>query len=147
MTFKYNDIEISWDNARDVVHHIDDQQFIQIVRDKKLESTTTTELIGEHEMVLIGSIHDLKSIPGNLKISHCFLIGEDPVDFSQYSIPILRKNGWKIEISHDYPYQIVDEPIGDWYLSIDEGSSYDWFNLELGITLKGEKINLLPAHK
>ncbi len=43
-----------------------------------------------------------------------------------------------------YPYQIIDEPIDDWYSSIDESVGRDWFTLELGITLKGKKINLLP---
>jgi SNF2 family DNA or RNA helicase len=55
--------------------------------------------------------------------------------------------GWDIDIAEDYHYQVIDEPIDDWYSAIDDSTSYDWFNLELGIILKGEKINLFPILK
>ena len=74
----------------------------------------------------------------------------DLLQFSGAILPELRAQGWRIEISEDYPYQFVEESIDEWYSSIDEtetesGSGYDWFGLELGISVKGEKINLLPV--
>lgn len=41
---------------------------------------------------------------------------------------------------------IVDQPIDEWYSTIEEETSNDdWFNFELGIILEGKKINLLPV--
>ena len=38
------------------------------------------------------------------------------------------------------------ELLGDasWYADLDEKSDYNWFGLELGVQIEGEKINLLP---
>lgn len=145
LSFKYKDIEIPWGDERENITHISGEQYTQILRNKELENDTVEELIEEHDLLQVDTVYEFYNLPQNYKIAKCFVIKNDPLDFSQYSIPELRKNGWIIEISEDYPYQIVDEPIDDWYSAVDEGSSYDWFNLELGITLQGEKINLLPV--
>ncbi len=76
-----------------------------------------------------------------------FLVGHDahdPLRFSFESLPRLRAQGWEIEIADDYPYRVVDTTIDDWYSSIKENHEQEWFSLELGIILNGEKINLLP---
>ncbi|MEM9693114.1 MAG: DEAD/DEAH box helicase, partial [Myxococcota bacterium] len=66
-------------------------------------------------------------------------------NFGAYALPQLRKLGWRVEVDEDYPYRLLssDTP---WYASLDEADEEsDWFNLELGVQLKGERISLLPA--
>ncbi len=67
------------------------------------------------------------------------------LDFSLHQVPKLRAEGWKIDMAADYLFQTVDPLLlEDWYAEIEESSGIDWFGLELGVYISGEKINLLP---
>ena len=63
------------------------------------------------------------------------------VDFMLLHRTKLEAQGWRIEIDDDFEFHI-DEP-DDWYADI-EDSDHAWFSLELGVTVDGEMINLLP---
>jgi SNF2 family DNA or RNA helicase len=145
VVFKYDNAEIPWQDHRKVISHLKNETLLQFLRNEKIENNAIAELVERDDLTLIKSDQNLKYIYENKKIEHCFLINGDPLIFSQHTIPALRKSGWEIDIADDYPYRVVDDPIDDWYSSLDENAGYDWFNLELGITLKGEKINLLPV--
>jgi superfamily II DNA or RNA helicase len=66
--------------------------------------------------------------------------------FSAYVVPQLRGLGFRVEIDDAYDYHVIE---GDapWYAAVtpegddDEGG---WFGLELGVEIRGERINLLP---
>jgi superfamily II DNA or RNA helicase len=66
--------------------------------------------------------------------------------FSAYVVPQLRSLGYRVEIADDYDYHVVDGEV-PWYATVtpeeDDGAS-DWFGLELGVEIGGERINLLP---
>lgn len=62
--------------------------------------------------------------------------------FSAYAVPQLRRMGWLVEIEPDYAYQVVDQ--SPWYASLDGDDESDWFSLELGVEVDGERVNLLP---
>ncbi len=67
------------------------------------------------------------------------------LDFSLHQVPKLRGEGWKVEMAADYLFQTLDPLLlEDWYAEIEESSGIDWFGLELGVYINGEKINLLP---
>jgi SNF2 family DNA or RNA helicase len=86
--------------------------------------------------------------PQNDALKKLFLIKHDKktnaIDFSVYAIPLLKDKGWIITMDTDYPYQVITDEIDDWYSAVEESSGHDWFNLELGISLNGKRINLLP---
>lgn len=145
--FDYQGIKIPWGEKNDVIREADDEQSVKQIRNKKIENGAVKELI-KYGAALISNIQEISAFSENTKFLHQFLIGhrqQNPLEFSAYALPQLRAAGWEIDIDPNYSYQMVDEPIDDWYSSIDESPSYDWFNLELGITLKGQKINLLPV--
>ncbi len=58
-------------------------------------------------------------------------------------IPRLRNLGWRVIIRDDFPYQVAEHN-GEFELDIDERSGADWFGLDLGIEIDGERISLLP---
>jgi superfamily II DNA or RNA helicase len=65
--------------------------------------------------------------------------------FAAYAIPQLRALGWRVTIDDDYPWQVVggDDPL---YISAEpERERPDWFGLELGVEIDGQRVNLLPA--
>lgn len=64
--------------------------------------------------------------------------------FSAHAVPRLRELGFEVEIDSEYPFQVVD-PKAPWYSQIEDAKIGDWFSLELGIELDGQRVNLLPA--
>lgn len=64
--------------------------------------------------------------------------------FSAYVVPQLRQLGWRVEIAPDYPYQVVAQD-APWYAEVSAENRSDWFSLELGVDVAGERINMLPV--
>ncbi len=133
LTFDYDGIIISEKDE----HNIIDGTSIQ--RDLQKEAACVRRLLQ------VGWFH-LRNTPDFYSLDGA----DQSLKFSSQILPELRDEGWKIEISDDYPYRIIEESIDDWYSSVDENeeeftSNNNWFDLELGITVKGEKINLLPV--
>jgi len=65
--------------------------------------------------------------------------------FGAYALPQLRALGWEIEVDEAYPYQVLSSET-PWYASVEpDEEQLDWFSLELGVTLDGRRISLLPA--
>lgn len=65
--------------------------------------------------------------------------------FGAYAVPQLRRLGWEIEIAGDYSYQVVatDAP---WFAELKrDQEAEDWFTLELGIEVDGQRVSVLPA--
>ena len=64
--------------------------------------------------------------------------------FMHHELPRLQAAGWRVVIDGDYPYGLVEAQ--DWYAELDEEGedSGDWFSLELGILVDGERHPLLP---
>lgn len=68
--------------------------------------------------------------------------------FFNMGIDILEKNGWMVEVDRTFPYIQAVAP-DDWFAELfasedAQSSGIEWFNLELGITIGDERINLLP---
>lgn len=144
LSFDYQGHKIAWDDPNESVSHIEGNQLTELLRDPDFEEAALDELEVQG-LSLIDDLFELDAL--NPEQPNFFLVDNDecdPLEFSRSALPVLRKQGWQIEIAPDYPYQIVNEGIEEWYSSIEESSNYDWFGLELGITVQGEKINLLP---
>ncbi|MCX7118422.1 MAG: SNF2-related protein [Legionellales bacterium] len=148
VSFDYDGTHIPWQNSNETINQVQDDQLITLVRNKPFELNAMKELMQCNALVL-SSIPEFSRAIANEKWVSSLLIEHatsDPLVFSTKVVPKLRQAGWQIEFDAQYPYQIIDEPIEEWYSSIrEESSEYDWFGLELGITVKGEKINLLPV--
>lgn len=77
-----------------------------------------------------------------------FLIGKmndktSQEQFLYFMVPRLQKLGWIVEVSESFPAEYVTK-VDDWYTEITESSEYDWFSMELGVIIEGEKVNILP---
>jgi superfamily II DNA or RNA helicase len=58
------------------------------------------------------------------------------------SVDEWRKQGWKVEVDEDFPWQIVE--ISDLEVNVREAPGKDWFDLELGLKLGDKRVPLLP---
>ncbi len=58
------------------------------------------------------------------------------------TVPRLRGQDWRIEITEEFPYTMLDAS-GEWYGDFEETDRH-WFELDLGIDIDGERVPLLP---
>ncbi len=63
--------------------------------------------------------------------------------FVKKTVPKLRADGWRIEMEPNFAFHVAEPE--DWYVDVEEGSGMDWFGLELGVQVDGQRINLLPV--
>ena len=61
--------------------------------------------------------------------------------FVAHSLPTLREVGWDVELDDSFRFNVSTPD--SWWGGIEQ-SEYDWFGLELGVMVNGEKVNLLP---
>ncbi|WP_459206099.1 DEAD/DEAH box helicase [Pseudomonas sp. MLB6B] len=62
--------------------------------------------------------------------------------FARAGLPALREAGWTIDVQRDFAFNLNE--VQDWYADIDEAPGHEWFDLELGIVVEGERHSLLP---
>ncbi|MEO6834711.1 MAG: DEAD/DEAH box helicase [Candidatus Tumulicola sp.] len=62
--------------------------------------------------------------------------------FVHVGLPRLRADGWRVEFGGSFGLEIV-EPGDDWDARFVENENH-WFDLDLGITIQGERVALLP---
>lgn len=148
LMFDYKGNEIHWHDKRETLSLANDKVVTLVKRNKKIENRAY-ETLNNHGATLIEKVYDYNQFKQNKDWLNQFILETsqcDPLNFSYRVLPELQKQGWDIEISPDYPYQIINEEINEWYSTIEEEKgTYNWFNLELGIIIGEEKINLLPV--
>ena len=67
---------------------------------------------------------------------------EDWLSLVENRLPILREAGWEVSIQPGFYYHV--QTIDQWYAEIDESPGHEWFDLELGIEVDGQRHGLLP---
>ena len=64
------------------------------------------------------------------------------VEFILDTVPLLRRQGWQINCSAKFRFNLASP--GDWYLDLHD-RGMDWFSMALGVEIDGQQVNLLPA--
>lgn len=62
--------------------------------------------------------------------------------FAREGLAQLREAGWAVDVHRDFAFNLRE--VEDWYASIDEAPGHEWFDLELGIVVDGQRHSLLP---
>ncbi len=74
-----------------------------------------------------------------------FLPGDDALDWfaAVYEVlPALDAAGWEVAVAPDFPFRVVRAD-GDFDAEVREGSGIDWLELHLGVTVDGERVDLV----
>jgi superfamily II DNA or RNA helicase len=58
-------------------------------------------------------------------------------------LPALETDGWRVTLADELPVRLV-QPEADWSVAVQPRSGEDWFDLSLGISLDGHRVDLLP---
>lgn len=66
-------------------------------------------------------------------------------EFYLVHMPRFQEQGWEVQVEDSFPFRPV-EIEGEWYANLDKALSTttDWFDLELGMMIDGERVNILP---
>jgi len=77
------------------------------------------------------------------------VLGEDLdedawIDFMTGTVPGLVADGWRVDVAKDFPVRVA-EVDGDIEAELKSGSGIDWFDLHLGVSIEGVRVDLLPA--
>ncbi|MCW3477202.1 DEAD/DEAH box helicase, partial [Limobrevibacterium gyesilva] len=78
-----------------------------------------------------------------------FLLNDSESDLAGWldvmldALPALRRDGWQVEIADDFPIRLATLS-GDIEARISEGSGIDWFELDVGVSVDGARIDLVP---
>ncbi len=149
ISFRYDTHQVPWHKKDPVLQVLKEDTLITVQRDFKLENAYV-QVLRKYSVPRLSELQKTYFMGYNeaaADLSHSFFIGEvadsDPVrNFTQHAVPELRKAGWDITFSDDYLFPEAIE-VDEWYSDLQETSEYDWFNLELGVILDGERISLL----
>lgn len=84
-------------------------------------------------------------LPGVSKLGDAFTLDseDDWADFALQHLPGLVEAGWRVESDTQFRWDIA-EVDDEWHAELAETTGTDWFGLELGINVAGERISLLP---
>jgi superfamily II DNA or RNA helicase len=117
----------------------------EIERDRTAEAAALTEITA----MGFGSVHEV--VPVYYQHAHTddFALreyGAHPtwLQIVTQEAPRLRHAGWTIEIDNDFPLQVMSADAGI-DAELIEGSGIDWLELHLGVTVDGERVDLVPA--
>lgn len=70
--------------------------------------------------------------------------GTDWLSFTADAVPALRAAGWQVEVASDFPLRLL-RPEGDVEPRLKEGSGIDWLELELGVMVDGQRLDIVPT--
>jgi len=139
LSYDYDGERVSFDPSQRVVRQRGDVTEI-IQRDEAAETgalETLTQLGFRKPTAL-----PLSSVRGGLLLAS----QADWIRFAESGIDELVAAGWRVEKSPKYRYDMV--AVEDWYAEVEEEATDNgnaWFDLELGITVNGERVPLLPV--
>jgi superfamily II DNA or RNA helicase len=143
LSFDYDSIRLRVSDEQEGFFVAAGSNLAQVSRNRKTEreAQRVLESFGAVELSCLSNIGDvdadyLVSVSDNI---HALC------SFTAYALPQLRKLGWRVLIDTDYPYRTIDANT-TWYAAVEEDpTTSDWFSLELGVEVDGDRVNLLPG--
>ena len=147
LSFDYEGMRVRSDDPRKVLQRVADGRLVRVRRDFECEG----KAIGVLEKLRFVPLGDagFRGAAGSHEPATVFVPHHDArdveiflIDFGQFGVPLLRENGWVVEIAADYPFHVI-AGAPQWFAEISEGTN-QWFDLDLGVEIDGEKHSLLP---
>ncbi len=145
LRFDYNGKMVSPTDGKQSIDHYRDGFLNRLPRCKDVEIAAMLRLMKIGLMPLTDSfVIDNPPCPGS---GYLFDREEQDeqsqwINFLFHEVPVLRAEGWRVDLDEEFPYRFAEAD--EWYVDIDDQSENHWFDLELGVSVAGDTINLLP---
>jgi SNF2 family DNA or RNA helicase len=139
LAFDYQGVRTFGKPVKDLLHKASPTLMLRISRDAAAESRLRQRL--EHSGLQI-ALRQSDALPAD--VGEHFELPSDAawLRFIEQQLPQLRAEGWQIELRPEFHFNL--KSIDDWYAEVHEAPSAEWFDLELGIEVEGQRISLLP---
>jgi superfamily II DNA or RNA helicase len=115
-------------------------EYLSIARQLKVEQAYRSTL---QQAGFNVALRQSQALPANS--AEMFEMADDKawLSFVENELPTLRAQGWEVDIRPGFNFDLT--PVEKWYANIDEAPGHEWFDLELGIVIDGQRISLLPV--
>ncbi|WP_342118406.1 DEAD/DEAH box helicase [Pseudoduganella sp. OTU4001] len=139
LSYDYDGERVSFDPSQRVVRQRGEvTEIIQRNEEAEAAALETLTQLGFKKPTAL----PLSSVRGGLLLAN----QADWIRFAEAGIDELVAAGWRVEKSTKYRYDMV--AVDEWYAEVEEETTDNgaaWFDLELGITVNGERVPLLPV--
>jgi superfamily II DNA or RNA helicase len=148
VSFDYAGCEVGWQDGRTELNHVVDNRLMVMTRDTVLE-VQCVERLNALGLQPLGPTGLGRFAPEYSRQDFTFEEDDEDdvsmrwVQFNDHDVQLLAREGWQITFDADYPYRVV-QPDETWRIDILE-SDTDWFDVDVGIEVDGERIPLLPV--
>ena len=140
VSFRYGSVIIPLGEAKPVVTRLTAGQLIELHRDTDAERHAVAVLLADgfaplpERRARVPAAHARDFVPEGDDLAW--------LDAQFHILPRLRAEGWEIEVSDDFPGRLLRAG-GSFEAHVREGSGIDWLELDLGIMIDGERIDLI----
>ena len=142
LAFRYGPVDVELGEQKSSILRYHDGALLEIQRDARTETAALKRL----EAAGFAPAQKIRR-HAPARHSQDFLPVDDDefawFDALYHELPRLKDEGWIIEIAPDFPVRLLGGA-GDIDASIREGSGIDWLELDLGVVVDGETIDLVP---
>jgi superfamily II DNA or RNA helicase len=154
LSFEYEKQSVFYDNTKNELTLFKEGEVFITPRDWLQETNNIKQLQHLGLTVTLKNLNDYYQIPSEFN-SYLTIGGQKEhfhknkklgvlwTNFIQNDLSHLKEQGWKIQIDPSFPYNIVYTD-DDWYAEINDSSGIDWFSVELGVSVEGKRVNLVP---
>jgi superfamily II DNA or RNA helicase len=143
VSFEYHGVLIPAESEDGIFEHYDGEKVIRIPRNEAAERQGLL-VLEQHGFV---PYHEAFRYSQQERLENSFVLKSSTADewlrLGCSLTPQLRKAGWRVELDSSFELEIA-EPT-DWYADAQPDGAPDWFDVELGVQVGDEKINLLPV--
>ena len=141
--FDYRGLRADPGDTREMLEQFKDGKLLRVSRDFLAED----KLIDCLEAFGLRPSHEIMPIYGQSRLQGGWMHPKNNDDawfkFCVETLPEMREAGWIIEYDKDFSFNIAEA--SDWYADVGEDNQNEWFDVELGVQVGEEKINLLPV--
>lgn len=141
IVFRYGPVDVGIVESKDTLTRFHEGGLVEIHRDRRAEAAALKTLRA-HGFVEAGKIR--RRAPN--RFAHDFLPDEDDEfawhDALYHDLPRLQELGWTMEIDPDFPVRLLTS-CGGVDAHIRETAGIDWLELDLGVTVDGEAVDLV----
>ncbi|MCM2292262.1 DEAD/DEAH box helicase [Allorhizobium sp. BGMRC 0089] len=139
VSFAYGAHDIGTNETGNSLIRFDDQTPVEIRRDRKAEKARLKQL-AEYDFEVFPALYALSGPEQKQALGLGSL--SDWCRFLCADLDTLRNDGWRIEIAPDFPIELMRSN-GDFVTQITESNGIDWFELDIGVLIDGERIDLI----
>lgn len=143
--FDYQGVRVPIDHHEKIFSKRIGDTIYQVTRNFKVEQQQL-KVLEKFKLISMSDAYQLYDAHLNPKACfyHVEEIDDEHLYIAEAILPLLMNAGWVIEYDPTYPFRLQSHQ-DTWYSSVEPSEKTDWFDLELGIEIDGQKINLVPV--